>query len=372
MRVLTVCYEYPPLGGGGAPACEGLCEALVAAGHEVDVVTSAYDGLPARERRGGVEIHRTACRRRHRHYTTVPELLTGLGPALRKAEELARTRRYDLNHCHFVLPSGVVSHRLRARTGLPYVITAHGSDIPEYNPDRFGVAHRLLRPAWRRIVRRSRAVVTPSWFLHDLLQDAIEVDARVIPYGFTPDPRIEGLERRDRVLCVTRVFERKGVQDLVRAFAELDADGWELHVAGDGPYLPQARELARSLGVDVTFHGQVSREALPAVYQSAKVFVLPSKRDNFPVVLLEAMAAGCAVVTTTGSGCPEVVADAALLVEPGSAEGLRSALQRLVDHEALIGELRERSLRRVRRFGWPRIAAEYEDVYRAALDGAAR
>ncbi|MGH7550670.1 MAG: glycosyltransferase family 4 protein [Gemmatimonadota bacterium] len=370
MRILTVCYEYPPLGGGGAPACAGLCEALVAAGHEVDVVTSAMDDLPAREEIRGVDVHRTWCRRRRMHLTTPAELLTGLGPALRKALELTRKRRYHLSHCHFVVPSGLVSQQLHARTGLPYILTAHGSDVPGYNPDRFGIAHRLIRPLWRRIIRSGRAVVTPSLFLRDLIQDYIDVDAKVIPYGFTPPPSPPGQERGNRILCVTRMFERKGVQHLIRAFADLGAEGWELQVAGDGPYLPQARLLAERLGVGVTFLGQVERHALPALYQSAKVFVLPSKRDNFPVVLLEALSAGCAIVTTTGSGCAEVVADSGILVDPDSVEGLREALERLVGQESLIADLRSRSLERVQRFAWPRIAAEHEAVYRAALDGA--
>jgi len=58
LRILSLSYEYPPIGGGGAPMCEGLSEALAAAGHEVDVVTSGLKDLPELEERRGVRIHR--------------------------------------------------------------------------------------------------------------------------------------------------------------------------------------------------------------------------------------------------------------------------------------------------------------------------
>ena len=130
MRLLTLCCEYPPIGGGGATACEVLAEALASRGHEVDVVTSGDRGLLWREERRGVRIHRATCLRRSRHYSTAPELATWLAPAYQTALRLHRAHRYDLAHCHFVVPSGIIAWLLARRTGLPYVLTAHGSTFP--------------------------------------------------------------------------------------------------------------------------------------------------------------------------------------------------------------------------------------------------
>jgi glycosyltransferase involved in cell wall biosynthesis len=233
LRILSLSYEYPPIGGGGAPMCEGLSETLAAAGHEVDVVTSGMKGLPELEERRGVRIHRVPCLRRHLHYSTTPELLTTLVPLYRKALALHRERAFDLNHCHFAVPSGIPSYWLQRRTGLPYVISCHGSDIPGYNPDRFQWEHRLIRPIWLPIMRGATALICASHFLADLVHRQLDVAVDVIPYGFDP-PAFVDAPRENRILTATRMFERKGVQFLIRALQQLDTH-YEVWIAGDGP-----------------------------------------------------------------------------------------------------------------------------------------
>ena len=61
-----------------------------------------------------------------------------------------RAKRYIVNHTHFIFPGGIISYILKRFTGLPYLITAHGSDVPHYNPNRFRLLHQLLRPLYAR------------------------------------------------------------------------------------------------------------------------------------------------------------------------------------------------------------------------------
>jgi len=361
MKILCICYEYPPLGGGGAPACQSACEAVAAKGHHIDVVTSAMGDLPRFETRRGVHVHRVRCIRRHRHYCNTFELLTGLVPAYRAAIRLARQHRYDLIHCHFVVPSGIVARAVSRKTGIPYVITAHGSDIPGYNPDRFNFAHRLITPLWRSILNGASAITTPSDYLRSLIHARLERPVDIVPYGFEA-PADPGVGRKDRVLVVTRMFERKGVQHVIDALSGTDT-GWQLCVVGDGPYLPALRERAAAAGLDVDFRGFVSGPDLVALYHSAKVFALPSSSDNFPVVLLEALAAGCAVVTTSGTGCAEVVGDAAVTVRPGDTPQLREALLRLIHDPAEVRRLSREAVQRVQRFGQDVVGDEYVRLY---------
>ena len=140
MNILCMTYEYPPVGGGGANVAHPLAATLVSRGHTVDVVTSGMRDLPARETMDGVNVHRVRCVRRHRHFTTTAELMTYVWPAYRKALELTKAKQFDLNHTHFAIPTGLASWLLYKKTGLPYVTTIHGSDVPGYNPDRFQIA----------------------------------------------------------------------------------------------------------------------------------------------------------------------------------------------------------------------------------------
>jgi len=360
VRILCMNYEYPPIGGGGGAACRDLAERLVSFGHEVDVVTSGYGDLPREEELGGVRVHRVRCIRGCRHSVTTPEMLTQILPAYRKALQLHRLRPYDINHTHFIVPTGLVSFHLKRETGLPYVLTAHGSDVPGYNPDRFRLMHVLIRPCWRRIVRNSACLVTPSHFLRRLVQERLDTPVEIIPNGIDFPPPPEGC-KKDRILLVTRMFERKGVQFFLEALDGLRTN-WEVLIAGDGPYLPTLRNMARGLSGRVEFLGFVRGPRLTELYHSARIFVFPSVQENFPIVLLEAMNAGCAVITTSAMGCAEVVADAGVRVEPRNVGALRGALERLLGDEHEVDRLAHLAQQRVSQFTSESVARRYEEL----------
>lgn len=365
MKILCINYEYPPIGGGGASACKGLAEALVQQGHEVDLVTSGMKNLPEYEEVNGVHVYRVKCIRRHKHFATTPELVSQVWPSYKKAVELIKKKEYDINHTHFIVPSGLVSYLIKRKTGLPYVITAHGSDVAGYNPDRFSLMHVLIDPLWRMIVKNSSGITTPSSFLKNLIHKNIDIPVDVIPNGIDLET-MHGMKKENRILVVTRMFERKGVQFLLEALHGMQTD-WEVWIVGDGPYLPVLKELAKNLGVSVKFLGHIPNDQVFQLYLESKIYVFPSTVENFPVVLLEAMAAGCAVITTTAPGCAEVVGDAAIKVEPGKSEPLRQALITLLNNELEIEKMAKLGHEQVKKFSWPKVASEFESYYEVVL-----
>lgn len=371
MNILSLCYEFPPLGGGGARVVAGLSSELAGQGHRIDVVTMGFRGQPRQQALHGVSVHRVPCIRLQRHVCTMAEAATYVGSALLAANRLVGRQRYDVNHTHFILPDGLIAWRLYRRTGLPYVITAHGSDVPGYNPHRLRLAHRLAAPLWRAVIRDAAAVVCPSRTLAALVTaHAPGVEPRVIPNGIEPR-RFEPRPKNPRqILVVTRMLERKGVQHVLAAARGLETP-FELHVVGDGPYLPALRAQAAQSGLPVRFWGWLDNQApaLRALYETAGIFILPSEAENFPVVLLEAMAGGAAVITTMGTGCAEVVGEAGLLVPPKDPGAIRSALTRLLMDAPQREALAEAGRARVeQRFVWPVVAAQYAAVYRQAAE----
>ena len=250
------------------------------------------------------------------------------------------------------------------------MITSHGSDVPGFNPDRFILLHRFTPPLLRRILRQAagpdRAVGGPAAPHRAAI-------CRLYPTAH-PDRewyragRFTSQRKESRILVATRLFERKGVQHVIEALAATPDHQHELEVAGDGPQRAALERQARDRGVPARFHGWLPREALDRLYERSRIFVLASMSDNFPVSLLEAMAAGCAVITTRAGGCPEVVGDAGLVVEPGDVQGLQEAMTRLIRQPAFAEELGGRAAKRVRElFGWPAIVSQHEAVYDKAL-----
>ena len=360
-------YEYPPLGGGASPITGALAQHLAAAEHDVDVVTMEFHGLPRHEEHGRLRVYRVASVRRSQVRAVTREMLSYLPSALERSLSLIRQHRYDVIHSHFVVPTSIVAALLRRLCGLPSVITIHGSDVPGYNPDRFKLGHRVMAPVWRGLVRDADAIISPSVYLRDLLTARCAVPVDVIPYGFTP-PLPLGLPRRKRILFASRLFPRKGAQFLLDALAGLPLDDWEVVVAGDGPMLPELQAQAAGLGLPLAFPGFVKGAALEELYATSPIFVFPSLRDNFPVVLLEALSAGCAVITSDAGGMPEVVGDAGLLVPPGDVEAIRAALRRLMADAALREELGARARARMECFSWDTILVRHVALYeRVAL-----
>jgi len=368
MRILTLCYEFPPLGGGGARVVSELAPELVEAGHDVDVVTMGSRGLPRTETLHGVRVHRVPCIRRRPHYCTTPEAATYLIGALPVIRRLLAARRYDVTHAHFIFPDGLLAWSIKRKAGVPYVITAHGSDVPGYNPDRLEFTHGLLSPLWKWVTGGAASIVCPSNSLRSLVEaQGPEAPIAEIPNGIHPDKYRPDRPKSRRILVATRMLERKGVQFLLDALDGLELEH-EVHLAGDGPYLPTLREKAERMRLPVVFHGWMDNASseFGHLHESSDIYVLPSESENFPIGLLEAMTAGMAVITTSGTGCEEVVGDAALLVPPRDSGALRVALKRLVDDPELTARLGRAARQRVEsRFSWSTVGARYSDLLEA-------
>ena len=367
MRILVLNYEYPPLGGGSSPITASLCNELADRGVRVDVVTMAFRGLPKLEKHGNLQIHRIRCLRSRKHICYFHELSSYVISATLKALSLAKKNRYDLVHTHFIVPGGIVAYLLHARLGIPYVITAHGSDVPGYNPDRFRWIHRLIGSVWRRVLSKALAVTSPSEILASLIRKATRepVAIEVIPNAIDPDWNRPSI-KHSSILVVSRLFERKGVQYLLQALSTIRT-GCEIHIVGDGPLLPHLQNLAAQVPDEVVFHRWLENDsaALKALYQEALVFVFPSEAENFPVCLLEAMVSGVAVLASDIPGCREVLGDTAVYVPPRSSEAIREALKNLTNQRSRADAMGRASRRRaVEKFSWGVVAEQYLNLFK--------
>jgi glycosyltransferase involved in cell wall biosynthesis len=117
------------------------------------------------------------------------------------------------------------------------------------------------------------------------------------------------------------------------------------------------------LGDAVVLTGYVDDADLPALYAGAACFVFPSIYEGFGLPPLEAMACGVPVVTSNASSLPEVVGDAAIMVDPHDVAGFVAAIRQIVDQPALADHLRARGLERAQGFSWERAAAAHASLY---------
>ncbi len=367
MKILTLNYEYPPVGGGGATVTAQLCEHLVKSGHSVDVVTMRYKDLPHEDIQNGVRIFRVPSWRRRADRCTTPEMATYLIGARRTALRLAKQNKYDIIHAHFIIPTSPLAKWLHKKTDIPYLVTCHGSDVPGHNPQRFVLMHKLITPLWKQLAREAKALVSPSDSLKQLiLHHQPLTDIKVIPNGFDAASFDTTVQKEKKILLCSRIFEFKGFQYAIDAIKQLELD-WEVHVVGDGPYLETLKTLAVDSKTPVTFHGWLDRDdrRLKELYETSSIFVFPSEMENFPTVLLEAMSAGCAVITSNAGGCPEVVGNAGLLIEPKNTQDIQNKLTHLVSQKELREELSRKSALKVQQYTWAAITQQYLRLFSA-------
>jgi glycosyltransferase involved in cell wall biosynthesis len=375
LAILCLSYEFPPLGGGGSGVVRGLAGALSVNGTRVDVVTMGYRGLPIVDSSGGARVRRLGRFRARPHMCSPAEMLPYVIAATVYAIRAARNNRYDLNHTHFVFPDGIIAYLLKKTVGLRYVVTAHGSDVPNYNPDRFSLLHKLLRPLWHKITSEAEWIICPSRTLQRLiLQANPAAKVALIPNGIDCRRFSATGVKRNRILIVTRMFPRKGVQHFLRALADVRTD-YEVNIVGDGPHREPMQELAAELDLRVKFWGNLDNASpeLKELYETSRIFVFPSEAENFPMVLLEAMTAGLAIITTKNTGTEEVVGDAALLVDACDPDAIAARLEELLADGRLCDHLGQLARRRVEDlFDWPRVAGQYQRVFDSVCTAAER
>jgi glycosyltransferase involved in cell wall biosynthesis len=165
--------------------------------------------------------------------------------------------------------------------------------------------------------------------------------------------------------------DQKGVDVLLEAFRRLPS-GPRLRLAGTGPQEVEYRRLASELGIDgaVRFLGPVPRARLATLLCESHVFVLPSRYENLPLGVLEAMACARPVVAARVGGVAEMVEDGVegLLVPPEDPHALALALRRLLEDAPLRRRMGEAGRARVLgRFTWDAVAAETEAFYAGLL-----
>lgn len=286
------------------------------------------------------------------------------------------TRRADV--VHIMANSGWSWHLAAA----PAVWIAGFHGIPSIVNYRGGEAEAFLERSGALVLktlRQASALVVPSGFLQqvfarrglrsDIVPNIIDTE-RFQPRGTAQNACAH--------LIVARALEAiYDVGTAVRAFALIRSQfpGAKLTVAGTGPEESALRALASRLGIAgaVDFCGRLDREQMAALYRSASVAVNPSRVDNMPNSVLEAMASAVPVVSTDVGGIPFIVRHGVtgLLVPPGKPEAMAAALRRVLQHAQLAEQLRAAALAEVQQYTWARVRQHWAAVYAAARCGTA-
>jgi glycosyltransferase involved in cell wall biosynthesis len=263
---------------------------------------------------------------------------------------------------HFFAAPALRIARLR---GVPTVVNYRGGQAASFITANRGVVRSL---------QRAQAVVVPSGFLREIFNQhhvASAVVPNIVDVGrFRPEAASIGSPR----IVVARNLE--AIYDnatALRAFAlaRQQLPGLRITIAGSGPEERALRALAGELGIAsaVEFCGRVDHDRIAALYRGAAVALNPSRVDNMPNSVLEAMACGVPVVSTDAGGVRYILRDGStgLMVPAGNAAAMAAALLRVLQDASLASRLRAAALVEVQQYAWPKVRERWASVYRSLL-----
>ncbi len=220
----------------------------------------------------------------------------------------------DVLHAHFAVPAGAAAWVASVATAVPYVLTVHLGDVPGGVPEKTAGWFRWVQPLSRSIWGRASAVVAVSEHTRGLAKRAYGIDPRVIPNGIElknwPASASPGASP-PAIVFVGRFQPQKNLLHLVEVLHRIRDKPWTALLVGDGPLRPAVETRLAEVGLQdrVTLTGWLPPAGADMALASADILFLPSLSEGLPVVGVQALAAGLAIVGSRAGGLAELIED---------------------------------------------------------------
>ncbi len=375
MRILHVIPSIAAVHGGPSRAVREMAGAVLALGHEVEIATTDDEG-PGLRGTVGEALEDGVMVRRFAKQTDFYKVSRPLGWWLEQ-----RVRGYDVVHIHALFShTSIIAARIARRNGVPYILRPLGV-LGRYGREKRRPFLKGLSLRWVEgpLLRDAAAIhYTSSAEQLEAEEGGVRGRAVILPLGIPAVvrgdaalfvERFGGSEDEARVLFLSRLDPKKGIEVLLQAWAMVRSPA-RLIIAGDGApaYVAQLKSAAERAGVAerVVWTGQLEGELKTAAFAAASVFVLPSYSENFGIAAVEALSAGVPVILSEGVAVSrEVAAAGAGVVVRPEPRMLAAAIEKLLaepDEARCLGE-RGRELA-AREFSTEAMATRLVAMYR--------
>lgn len=387
MRILIVSQTYA-YGNGQASFTIHLAESMAAHGHQVMVITPSEGMRSYSVYQNHVRVEKVAAV----HMSILhPTMYFTPFPGAR-VKRLVREFQAEVIHIqdHYFICSAAVDEARRLHT--PLIGTNHflPENLLPFLRKIPALQSLFAIPLWKMMLSvfdKLDVAITPSRTATRILQDQqIRIPVRTISNGvdtnrFYPNARIDrrGVRRKyhldpDRTffLYVGRLDGEKGLDTLLEAISRLQRDDFQLAIVGRGLYRQLLEKQAQELGLErrVVFIGFVGPEDLPALYNSADLFVMPSPEELQSIATLEAMACGKPILAANGRALPELVEPGVngYLFQPVQPEDAAHKMNQLIEEREQWTAMGQASFERSQAHSLHNTVMHYEEQYRIAAE----
>ena len=374
MRILVLSHEFPPIGGGGGRVAQDISKGLAQQGDEVVLITAHLKGGAREEHIDGIHIIRVPSLRRKSYQADLLAMggyvLAGIWAGFR----LTRRWRPDLIHVHFAVPAGLIAWFLSLFFDIPYILTAHLGDVPGGAPEKTARWFRWIFPFTGMIWRKAARVIAVSQFTRQLALKNYPVDVQVIHNGVNLEdlaPKEISVNSPPQIVFAGRFMQQKNPLQIIRTLAEIQDLSWHCVMLGDGPLLNATRAEIERYGLQerFTLAGWVSPEDVIDSFSKSDILFMPSLSEGLPVVGVQALAMGLAMVVSDIGGFIDLVdsgKNGFLIKKENTEEFGQRLTELLTDHEKLEA-FRKASRIKAQDFNINYIVQQYQDVFAEIL-----
>jgi glycosyltransferase involved in cell wall biosynthesis len=372
MRILVVIYEFPPVGGGGGRAAQDICRGLVERGHEVCVLTAHLKGLERQEEMDGFRVIRVPSARSQAFKAGLLPMAGFVIAGIPAGLQLVRYWRPDVIHVHFAVPSGPVAWVISQFYHIPYVLTAHLGDVPGGVPEKTGRWFRWIYPLTPTLWKRAAQVVAVSEYTRQLARQTYRVDIQVIPNGVDLnllDPGEIEVGNPPQVVFAARLMPQKNPVEFVNILAKVSDLPWRCVMMGDGPLRGAVEAAIERHGLKDRFimPGWVTPEEVLAHFARSDLLFMPSLSEGFPVVGVQGLAMGLALVGSRAGGMVDLVEQGrnGFLYPINDSEGMAQGLRVLLSDPQALLAARLHSREFARQYDLNRVVEGYLTIFNA-------
>lgn len=312
MKILIICHEFPPIGGGAANAAFYIANYLKDKQHEVTVITSRFKQVSRAE--CDFNIVHLPVLRKHIDRTSPLELISFTISGIIYGLGAVRKKKYDICLAIHGIPSGWVAFVMRKLFGIPYVVSLQGGDVPGFLPQQYDRLHKKVKILTRLYWKDAKSIIANSEGLKELADvtaNTLNKEVKVISNGvdcqvFKPDYSLRN-DRTVRILYAGRLTLQKGLECFIESIKQARGkieNNFDIKIIGNGYLKDQLKNTSSELcdkGI-ITFSDWMNKEDLILEYKKAHIFILPSFYEGMSNSLLEAMACGCMVIASNIPG----------------------------------------------------------------------
>lgn len=374
MRILVLCHEYPPIGGGGGRVAQDLCIGLARLGHEITVLTANCGDLPDHEFQESVEIIRLNSGRKYPYKAGLKAMASFIWVSFWKALKLIAKNRPDVIHVHFAVPSGVTAWALKLLTGVPYVLTAHLGDVPGGVPEKTGRWFKAIYPFTPAIWRSASRIAAVSDSTRELALKSYEVEISTIRNGVdtkTLNPGEIKVNHPPRIIFAGRFAPQKNPIQFVNIMAKIKDLPWTCAMIGEGVLRADIEKTIALYDLQdrFTLTGWVEPEEVIDWFAKSDILLMPSLSEGLPVVGVQALSMGLALVLSRVGGCVDLVQEAqnGFLLEPNDEAGFERSLRILLENPERLLAARIASRNLAADFEITKIVGQYDAIFREVV-----